>query len=415
MSAEAPIIDDRTGPPPAPLTRMRTAVVISDWVDGWPPARSMPDREEARARWRSLPQDARPWPEAAVEMPEVAGGYLERLPLALVAAGVVDQAEIWHHWRGDGEPPFRRDSPVLARRGFRLDAEQAPFASADMIAFVETFGAPHILVVLGLGVAAEVLDACANSVILYNSIDAPAVRVPPEISARFDLVITGAQWQSDEVAARHPGMATAIMPIGPEFAATDQFRPLGTPKDVDLIYVAAAQSYKRHDILFDALALCPRDVTALCVFGYGEDGDALRARAAEQELSIEFVGPPGVAIDAVNRLMNRARFGVACGVDDGAPAILTEYMLAGLPVLANAALRCGLQFILPETGMAAPAERFAEAIMDLRARAHTFDARAAVLARWTWPHSVARLRSLIAPICNMKQGRALGRDLVVPT
>ena len=48
--------------------------------------------------------------------------------------------------------------------------------------------------------------------------------------------------------------------------------------------------------------------------------------------------------------MNRARFGVVCGVDDGAPAILTEYMLAGLPVLANAELRCGLQYILPETG-----------------------------------------------------------------
>jgi hypothetical protein len=45
--------------------------------------------------------------------------------------------------------------------------------------------------------------------------------------------------------------------------------------------------------------------------------------------------------------MNRARFGVVCGIDDGAPTILTEYMLAGLPVFANADLRCGLQFILP--------------------------------------------------------------------
>jgi hypothetical protein len=45
------------------------------------------------------------------------------------------------------------------------------------------------------------------------------------------------------------------------------------------------------------------------------------------------IGPPGCGYDEVNRLMNRAKFGVVCGRDDGAPPILTEYMLAGLPVL----------------------------------------------------------------------------------
>ena len=45
--------------------------------------------------------------------------------------------------------------------------------------------------------------------------------------------------------------------------------------------------------------------------------------------------------------MNRARIGVVCGEEDGAPAILTEYMLAGLPVLANARLRCGLRLHPP--------------------------------------------------------------------
>ena len=276
-----------------------------------------------------------------------------------------------------------------------------------MVEFVHAFGAPHVLLVLGLGVAPELLKACGNSLILYNSIDAPALRVPPEVSRHFDLVITGAEWQSDVVTGRHPGMATAVMPIGPEFASIDQFRPLGTPKDVDLIYVAAAQAYKRHDILFDALDRLPRDVRALCVFGYGEMADELRAQAAERNLSVEFVGPPGVPFDEVNRLMNRAKFGVVCGVDDGAPAVLTEYMLAGLPVLANEALSCGLQFINDRTGMTASAEGFAEAIADLRTRAHTFAARDEVLTRWTWPHSAEKLTELISPLCNMKQGRPL--------
>ncbi|WP_380784678.1 glycosyltransferase [Sphingomonas sp. R86521] len=375
-----------------PLTVRRSVVVISDWV------------EDGDAAWPELqpPPNYANGP-AASEPVDVVGSYLERLPLALVAAGIVEQAEIWHHWRGAGPSPFRRETAVLGRRGFRLDGDAAPFASTAMEAFIRRYGAPHILIVYGLGVAPSVLELCANSIILYNSIDAPALRVPPECSALFDLVLTGAQWQSDAVVARHPGMATAILPVGPDFAAIDQFRPLGTAKDVDLIYVAAAQPYKRHDILFDALARLPRDVRALCVFGYGEMADDLRRDAAERNLSVEFVGPPGVGIDAVNQLMNRARFGVVCGVDDGAPAILTEYMLAGLPVLANAALSCGLQYILPETGITATAEGFGDAIMTLRDTAATYDPRAAVLDHWTWPHSVRRLGEIIAAIHDSKQ------------
>jgi len=392
----------------AQLTVRRSVVVISDFVegaDGPLPAERMPSTPAHANDPKSFPWIGNIDKTCKVE---VTGGYLERLPLALIAAGIVEQAEIWHHYRGTGEPSFHRESPEMARRAFRPDSETPPFASAEMEDFVRSFGAPHILVVLGLGVSRELLTLCAHSVIIYNSIDAPALRVPHEISACFDLVLTGAQWQSDVVEAEHPGMRTAILPIGPEFAAVDQFRPLGTDKDVDLIYVAAAQPYKRHDILFDALATLPRDVRALCVFGYGEDSDMLRRRAADQKLSIEFVGPPGVPVDEVNRLMNRAKFGVVCGVDDGAPAILTEYMLAGLPVLANAELRCGLQFILPETGRTALAERFAEAILDMRMNASLYAPRSVVLERWTWPHSVARLCALIKPISNSKQSKLDG-------
>ena len=387
----------------AQLTVRRSVVVISDFVEGAGgplPAERMPSTSAHANDPHSFPWIGDTGKTREVE---VTGGYLERLPLALIAAGVAEQAEIWHHYRGAGEPPFHRESPELARRAFRPDSETPPLASAEMADFVRTFGAPHILVVLGLGVSRELLALCAHSVIIYNSIDAPALRVPHEVSACFDLVLTGAQWQSDAVETEHPGMRTAILPIGPEFAAVDQFRPLGTNKDVDLIYVAAAQPYKRHDILFDALATLPRDVRALCVFGYGEDGDMLRRRAHEQNLSIEFVGPPGVPVDEVNWLMNRARFGVVCGVDDGAPAILTEYMLAGLPVLANTELRCGLQFILPETGRTASADEFAAAILDMRQNASHYSPRETVLERWTWPHSVARLRPIIEQIHDSKQ------------
>ena len=377
----------------APLTRVPSLVVISDrieWCDRG--AEAGVGHGEAQQPWRG----------ADGALPAVVGGYLERLPLACIAAGIVDQAEIWHHRHG-GAMSHSAANPRLGYRGFPLDQPSAPFDNRAMIDFVRRFGAPHILIVYGLGVSAEVLDACARSIIVYNSIDAPTLRVPPDVSARFDLVLTAAAWQSDEVAALHPAMPTAILPVGPEFAAIDQFRPLGIPKDYDLIYVAAAQAYKRHDILLDAFAQLPSEVRGLCLFGYGEDADRLRARIAAEGLSIDCIGPPGVGFEEVNRLMNRARFGVVCGRDDGAPAILTEYMLAGLPVLANTELACGRQYILPETGMLASPAAFAAAIMTMRNSTTAFCPRETALARWTWPHTIQRFRGLLAQAAEIKR------------
>jgi glycosyltransferase involved in cell wall biosynthesis len=326
---------------------------------------------------------------------DVVGGYLERLPLAAVREGLADAAEIWHHHRGAEAMAFR-ESEALARRAFPVDSA-APFHSEAMLDFIRKNGAPRILAVWGFGVSEALLEACADSTIIYNSIDAPSLRVPPEVSRHFDLVITAAQWQSDEVEARHLGMPTVIMPIGPEFASADTFYPIpGADKRFDVIYVAAAQPYKRHDVLLDALSRSPRPLKALCVMGYGEDSDRLRHEAAARGLDVEFVGPPGVPYDEVNRLMNQARVGVVCGVEDGAPAILTEYMLAGLPVVANADLRCGLQYILPETGLAVREDRFETGIIEALDRTD-FQPRRTVLDNWTWPHSIRKLAALIAP------------------
>ena len=396
MVVSAHRVSDRA----APLTRTASIVVISDRID----RRDDGDRasDDVPREWAAADH---PWRGATGDAPEVAGGYLERLPLACIAAGMVEQAEIWHHQLGGERAPFVATNDRLGYRAFSLDDPAPPCHNRDMIAFVRAFGAPHVLVIYGLGVSTALLDACANSIIVYNSIDAPALRVPPAVSVRFDLVLTGAPWQSAVVEARHPGMPTAIIPVGPEFAAIDQFRPLGCAKDYDLIYVAAAQAYKRHDILMDAFARLPGDVRGLCLFGYGEDGDALRRQIADRGLAIDCIGPPGVGFAAVNAHMNRARFGVVCGRDDGAPAILTEYMLAGLPVLANAELTCGTQYILPETGMLAAPDTFADAILTMRADGHRFHPRDAALTRWTWPHTVERLRPALAAAARWRANK----------
>ncbi|WP_426128565.1 glycosyltransferase [Pararhizobium sp. PWRC1-1] len=377
--------------------KLRRLVVISDFQDGGTFNSSVPTIGEFCEQWKS---GARGEPIVAENGDRdfiVEGSYIERLPLACLKTGIVNTVEIWTHWSGDGAPLANlRAAPGLVRRSFQMNGPEVPFSSNDMMAHILTFGAPDILCVWGLGIAEDLVIACKDSYKIYNSIDAPALRIPPEVSRHFDLVLTGAAWQSDEVNSRHPFMRTAILPIGPEFASESMFFPVAGPKPYDIIYVAAAQDYKRHDILFQALAKLPRFIRALCVFGYGEMAEDLRGLAKDLEINVDFVGPPGVSFVDVNRLMNSAKIGVVCGIDDGAPAILTEYMLAGLPVLANSALRCGLQYITPQTGRVAASDAFHEAILDMLATLPLFSPRQAVIDNWTWHHSVRKLQAAMA-------------------
>ncbi|WP_427146020.1 glycosyltransferase [Rhizobium leguminosarum] len=381
--------------PTAPRA-LRRIVIISDFQGG--------NRENTQLQtpaWfcqQWLAGNRGPAPRPAHRGPnlEVIGGYIERFPLAVLKAGLVDCAEVWTHWHG-ATPPIEQPgaSPFLMRRVFQANGSEAPFSSNDMLGHIAAFGAPSILCVWGLGVSEDVLLACRGSFKIYNSIDAPALRVPFDVSRHFNLILTGSEWQSDVVRSRHPTIPTIIMPIGPEFASELTFRPIDIPKTYDVIYVAAAQAYKRHDILFQALAKLPRSMRALCVCGYGEMMGTLRREVGELGINVDFIDPPGVPFEEVNRLMNQARIGAVCGIDDGAPAILTEYMLAGIPVLANSQLRCGLQFITPETGRVASPEKFHEGIRDMLGRLGTFKPREVVLANWTWPHSLRKLRPFL--------------------
>ncbi|NTF09866.1 glycosyltransferase family 4 protein [Agrobacterium rubi] len=371
-------------------------VIISDFQDGDWDGEAVNTVLSYRDQWLAGLRGRPPVATLSPQDVQVDGGYIERLPLAAIKSGIVDCAEIWTHWRGDTPPhQWTANSPDLTRRAFRMNGLDAPFNSNDMLGHIEAFGPPDILCVWGLGVSEDILLACRDSYKIYNSIDAPALRIPFEVSRHFDLVLTGAEWQSEEVRTRHPDMVTAIMPIGPEFASEQTFQPLRLEKIYDVIYVAAAQSYKRHDILFEALAKLPRSIKTLCVFGYGELIDELRDQVTELGIDVDFVGPPGVPFDEVNRLMNQAKIGVVCGVNDGAPAILTEYMLAGIPVLANDHLSCGLQYITPRTGLAFSAENFHEGIRTMLDGLDTFTPREIVLANWTWPHTIEKLKSYL--------------------
>ena len=383
-------------------------VAVSDFCSQVPPA--VPQSSPDPGFWQKA---VRPSDRLRSGDVPVIGGYLERLPLAAVASGRVDHAEIWTFAGRAGESDPDRGlcdgtpdaaSPALVRRVFRADGP-APYASAEAVDLIRAVGAPDILCVWGLGVDAALLDACASSFKIYNSIDAPALRIPEDLAARFDLFLTGAEWQSRDIQARVPGARTLVLPIGPAFASGDTFFPTGADKDRDVVYVACAQPYKRHDILFDAMARRP-GTRGLLIVGYGHQADEFRERAAREGLDLEIIGPPGVGHDEVNRQINRARVGVVCGEDDGAPAILTEYQLAGLPVLANARLSCGLQFVTPETGLAArEGADFAEALDRLVPEHAGYDPRPVALERWGWRPSMALLNRTLDEIRTERMSR----------
>ncbi|WP_019280068.1 glycosyltransferase [Rhizobium grahamii] len=378
----------------------RRLVIVSDYQEGCFEDAGIPSADEYESRWRE---------RGDIEIPRqrnvaVEGSYVERLPLACLRSGLVDKAEVWTHWRGsEPPPPCTRTGSPLARRSFRINGPDAPFNSNDMLGFIKAFGAPDVLCVWGLGLSEEIMVACKSSFKIYNSIDAPALRIPPEVSRHFDLVLTGAEWQSREIKGLHPGMATLVLPIGPEFASETMFKPLGLSKVYDVIYVAAAQPYKRHDILFEALARSSQRLKALCVCGYGDMIEDLKGQANCLGLEVDFIDPPGVPYDEVNRLMNLSRLGVVCGINDGAPAILTEYMLAGLPVLANAELTCGLQYILPGTGRAKSAAEFHHGFAEILDGLDLFAPCQEVLERWVWPHSIEKLTAAILSTVKGKQ------------
>lgn len=378
---------------------MTRVVVISDFCAPLPPRPSRWTSADFTRAWQRGGAVTGGFPPLPVK-----GGYLERLPLACVASGLAETAEVWSFCGSDdahfdsrasleeGAPPGT-PSDALVRRVFRADPHPAPYGSSDMAAHIAVHGAPEIMCVWGLGVTKDLLDLCRDSILIYNSIDAPAIRIVPELSSCFDIFLTGAEWQSDEIRRRHPDALCAVLPIGPEFASDETFFPTGAAKEYDAVYVAATQPYKRHDLLLDALEALGPQARALCVVGYGDMTDELTRRACARGLNIDWTGP--VSHDEVNALINRARVGLVCGRDDGAPAILTEYMLAGLPVLANDRLVCGLQYIRPDTGVAAPEAGFGNALARLLADSGNLSPRQVVQGQWTWKHSILSFSHLI--------------------
>jgi hypothetical protein len=86
-------------------------------------------------------------------------------------------------------------------------------------------------------------------------------------------------------------------------------------------------------------------------------------------------------------------------------------MLAGLPVLANADLRCGKQYILPSTGRLASADTFHLVLTEMLADTQHFQPRETAMGHWTWPHTVKRFAQLMEEAKARKARCRMQREL----
>src|SRR5689334_22129203 len=86
-----------------------------------------------RSRWRGA-ADATISPASGP--PTVRGGYLERLPLSAVRAGLAESAEIWSFAGNEEERHETAIGDTPLRRSFRADGP-APYASADLLAHLD--------------------------------------------------------------------------------------------------------------------------------------------------------------------------------------------------------------------------------------------------------------------------------------
>jgi len=109
--------------------------------------------------------------------------------------------------------------------------------------------------------------------------------------------------------------------------------------------------------------------------------------------------------DELNRCMNQARIGFVPNLLDAAPRVIVEFMAAGVPVLLNAAILGGRDYITPQTGVLASELEFPAAIHRILSGELPLDPRAGFLKNFQPEKSANHLASVLS-----RAMRECGRD-----
>lgn len=152
----------------------------------------------------------------------------------------------------------------------------------------------------------------------------------------------------DDVIKRLPQTANRIHLI-PNFVETERFKPLASPKQVDLIFIGRLQPQKNLEALLSAL----EDHTAtLWIVGSGPLESTLKERYGDLGGRVRWWG--NLPHSQLPALLNEARAFILPSLYEGHPKTLIEAMACGLPVIG--AHSPGIQEVLThqQTGYLCP-------------------------------------------------------------
>ncbi len=88
---------------PLPLSPERSIIIVSDRIE----------YSEEKLASSALGTDLQT--TGHLPQPAVEGGYLERLPLSCIAAGIVERSEVWHHVIGGAIASTGQRTSYLSR------------------------------------------------------------------------------------------------------------------------------------------------------------------------------------------------------------------------------------------------------------------------------------------------------------
>ena len=192
------------------------------------------------------------------------------------------------------------------------------------------------------------------------------------VEDRIPFVRSGVRWLG--------GIFETVNLNAGDWVDPDTFYPLPNQSKVyDLIYVASYARYKRHEVLFRTLAKIHRPLrVALVGFPFERGRKDIEAEMRKYGVTDRCEIFERISFEELNRLFNSSRINLMISSHlESANRALYEAMYANVPSIANRDCEgIDLSYVNEHTGVQAPDDALAEAILDMLDRPNRFSPRA---------------------------------------
>jgi glycosyltransferase involved in cell wall biosynthesis len=221
----------------------------------------------------------------------------------------------------------------------------------------------------------------------------------------------------DARAIERVGLNLVVVPISANWWVDHRiFRPLGTPKDIDLVMVASWASFKRHARFFSALRTLKErgHVLRTSLVGYpgGMSREAILEQAdyygvGDQVETHEWLSPEGV-----NEQFNRARVNIIWSRREGVNRAIIEGMFAGIPCILRSGFNYGYRYpyVNEATGMFSTEAGLPDAILQMLSRSEQMSTRDWIMNYMSCERSIGILEDVIQADA-VKQGERWSEGL----